>query len=153
MKSFGQEFKEFVARGNVFELAVGIILGVAFNDIVKSLVNDIIMPPIGLLLNDVDFANLFIDLSGEGYDTLEAAQTAGAATINYGLFINTVLNFVIIALVIFLMVRQVNRLQREEPQAAAPTAKTCPYYQSTIALEATRCPHCTSHLEDAPAEE
>jgi large conductance mechanosensitive channel len=152
MRSFVDEFKEFIARGSVIDLAVGIIIGAAFNNIVNSLVNDIIMPPIGYLLNDVDFTDLFITLSEGDYDTLAAAQEAGAATINYGLFINTVINFLIIALVVFLLIRQINRIYREQPEEAppqAPTTKPCPYCQSTIPLEATRCPNCTSHLEEA----
>src|SRR5246127_3719195 len=121
-----KEFKEFVMRGNVLDLAVGIIIGAAFGKIVTSLVNDIVMPPIGLLLGKVDFANLFIDLSGGHYPTVAAAKAAGAATINYGLFLNAVVDFVIVAFVIFLVVRQANRLKRQ-PAAAAPTTKDCPF--------------------------
>ncbi len=143
-----KEFKDFIMRGNVIDLAVGIIMGVAFGQIVTSLVNDVIMPPIGLLLGNVDFSALFIDLSGEGYETLAAAQEAGAPTINYGLFINTVINFLIIALVIFLLIRQINRLTAKEEEAPAePTTKTCPYCATEIPIEASRCPHCTSELE------
>lgn len=154
MRTFLGEFREFIERGNVIDLAVGIIIGTAFNSIVQSLVNDIIMPPIGLLLNDVDFTNLFINLSDGDYDTLAAAQEAGAATINYGVFINTLINFLIVALVVFMVVRQVNRLRRkqESGEAPAPTTKNCPYCYSTIPLKATRCPQCTSELEGAPAE-
>ena len=141
-----QEFKKFVMRGNVFDLAVGIIIGGAFGKIVTSFVNDILMPPIGALLGKVDFSNLFINLSGQSYASLAAAQEAGAATINYGMFLNTILDFVIVALVIFLLIRQVNRMQKEEP-AAAPTTKPCPYCKTDIPLAATRCPHCTSQLE------
>jgi large conductance mechanosensitive channel len=150
-----QEFKKFIARGNVLDLAVAVVIGGAFGAIVKSLVNDIIMPPIGLLLGRVDFANLFIDLSGEGYETLAAAQEAGAATINYGLFINAVINFVIVAFVIFLVVRYTNKLKKKEAEkpAPAPTTKTCPHCFTEIPIQATRCPNCTSHLEEASAAE
>jgi large conductance mechanosensitive channel len=142
-----QEFKEFALRGNVVDLAIGIIIGGAFGQIVTSFVNDILMPPIGLLLGNVDFSNLFINLSGGRFDSLAAAQEAGAATINYGLFISTVIDFLIVAFAIFLLVRQINRMQRREEEApAAPTTKECPYCLSTIPLEATRCPHCTSEL-------
>lgn len=140
-----QEFKKFIMRGNVFDLAVGIIIGGAFGKIVTSFVNDILMPPIGALLGKVDFTNLFISLTGEKYASLAAAQEAGAATINYGMFFNTILDFVIVALVIFLLVRQVNKLKKEEP-AAAPTTKSCPYCFTDIPIKATRCPHCTSQL-------
>jgi len=143
-----QEFKKFVMRGNVLDLAIGVIIGGAFGKIVTSFVNDILMPPIGALLGKVDFSNLFISLSGQKYASLAAAQEAGAATINYGLFFNTVLDFVIVALVIFLIIKQVNRMKREEPAApAAPTIKPCPYCFTDIPIKATRCPHCTSQLE------
>lgn len=136
-------------RGSVIDLAIGIIIGAAFNDIVKSLVNDIIMPPIGVLLNNVDFTNLFINLSDGDYPSLAAAQEAGAATINYGLFINTVINFIIIAFVVFLIIKQVNRLQRPPEEAPGePTTKECPFCHTEIPLAAVRCPHCTSHLEE-----
>jgi large conductance mechanosensitive channel len=147
-----KEFKEFVLRGNVLDMAVGIIMGAAFGPIVSSLVSDIIMPPIGLLLGDVDFANLFVVLK-EGqevagpYAALAEAQAAGAVTINYGVFINTIINFVIVALAMFLLVRTVNRLRREEEEAPAePTTKDCPYCLSSIPIKATRCPYCTSEL-------
>lgn len=140
-----KEFREFVARGNVLDLAVGVIIGAAFGAIVTSLVNDIIMPPIGLILGRVDFSNLFIDLSGQGYATLAAAQEAGAPTINYGNFIQTIINFLIIAFVIFLIVRWANRI-KSQPEPASPTTKPCPYCVSTIPLAATRCPNCTSEL-------
>jgi large conductance mechanosensitive channel len=143
-----KEFREFALRGNVVDLAVGIIIGAAFNQIVNSLVNDIIMPPIGLIVGQVDFANLFISLSGEHYDSLAAAQDAGAATLNYGLFVNAVLNFVIVAFAVFMLVRGMNRLQRQEKEAPPePTTKDCPYCYSAIPLKATRCPNCTSQLE------
>jgi large conductance mechanosensitive channel len=145
-----KEFKEFTLRGNVIDLAIGVIIGAAFGKIVTSFVNDILMPPIGLLLGNVDFSNLFINLSGQPYGSLEEAQAAGAATINYGLFINTVLDFIIVAFVIFLLVRQVNRMRRErEAPPAEPTTRECPYCLSTVPLKATRCPHCTSELETA----
>jgi len=145
-----KEFKEFTLRGNVIDLAIGVIIGAAFGKIVTSFVNDILMPPIGLLLGNVGFSNLFINLSGQPYGSLEEAQAAGAATINYGLFINTVLDFIIVAFVIFLLVRQVNRMRRErEAPPAEPTTRECPYCLSTVPLKATRCPHCTSELEAA----
>ncbi len=142
-----KEFREFVMRGNVLDMAVGVIIGGAFGKIVSSLVNDVIMPPIGLALGGVDFANLFIDLSGKGYATLAAAQEAGAPTINYGVFLNTVLDFIIVALVIFLVVRAANRLKRQEATApVAPTTKECPHCCTEIPIKATRCPHCTAQL-------
>lgn len=140
-----KEFKEFASRGSLLDLAVGLVLGTAFTKIVNSLVNDIIMPPIGMLLGGVDFANLFINLSGVEYATLAAAQEAGAAVISYGVFINAIIDFVIVAFAMFLIVRQVNRLKRAEEETA-PTVKSCPYCKSDIALEATRCPHCTSEV-------
>jgi len=144
-----KEFREFALRGNVLDMAIGIIIGAAFGKIITSFVNDILMPPIGLLLGSVDFSNLFVSLSGQPYATLEEAQAAGAATINYGLFINTVLDFVIVAFVVFLFVRQVNRMRREEEVPPAEPTKECPYCLSTVPLKATRCPHCTSELEAA----
>lgn len=142
-----KEFKEFAMRGNVLDMAVGIILGVAFGKIVTSFVNDILMPPIGLLLGRVDFSNLFLDLSGRGYATLAEAQAAAAPTLNYGVFFNHVLDFVIVAFAIFLLVRRVNRQRREPP--AEPTTRECPFCVSTISLRATRCPHCTAQLTTA----
>lgn len=139
-----REFKEFVMRGNMVDLAVGLILGAAFGKIVTSLVTDILMPPIGLVLGRVDFANLFITLTGARYPTVQAAKVAGAPTINYGLFINTIIDFIIVAFVIFLVVRQINRMRRESP--TTPTTKECPYCASVIAVKATRCPNCTSEL-------
>ncbi len=145
-----KEFKEFAMRGNVVDMAVGIIIGAAFGTIVKSLVDDIIMPPIGLLLGGVDFSDIFINLSGGDYASLAAAREAGAATINYGVFINTVLNFLIVAFAIFLVIRLINRLKRkEEAPAPEPTTKDCPFCFSTIPLRATRCGHCTSELAAA----
>jgi large conductance mechanosensitive channel len=145
-----KEFRKFALRGNVLDMAIGIIIGAAFGKIVTSFVNDILMPPIGLLLGRVDFANLYINLSGGQYESLAAAQEAGAATINYGLFLNTVIDFVIVTLVIFLVVQQINRMQRKKEEAPAePTTKECPYCLSTIPIKATRCPHCTSELDAA----
>lgn len=145
-----KEFKEFAMRGNVLDMAVGIIVGAAFGGIVTSLVNDVLMPPIGLLLGKVDFSNLFITLAGQQYASVAQAKAAGAATINYGVFLNTVINFVIVAFAVFLLVRQVNRLRRQpEPALAAPTTKDCPYCFSSIPIKATRCPHCTSELRAA----
>lgn len=142
-----KEFKEFATRGNVLDMAIGIIIGAAFGKIVTSFVNDVLMPPIGLLLGGVDFANLFVTLSGGQFATLADAQAAGAVTINYGLFINTVLDFLIVAFAIFLVVHQVNRMRREpEPAPAEPTTKQCPYCLSEIPINATRCPNCTSQL-------
>jgi large conductance mechanosensitive channel len=142
-----REFREFIMRGNVLDLAVAVIIGAAFGKIVTSFVNDVLMPPIGLLLGNVDFSNLYINLSGGSYATLAQAQEAGAATINYGLFLNTVIDFVIVALVIFLIIRQVNRLQRPaEAPPAEPTTKDCPFCFTGISIKATRCPNCTSQL-------
>jgi len=146
-----KEFKEFAMRGNVLDMAVGIIIGAAFGKIVSSLVNDLIMPPIGLLLGGVDFSEIYINLSGGSYESLAAAKEAGAATINFGVFINTVLDFVIVAFAIFLLIRNVNRLKRKEEAAPppAPTTRDCPHCLSAIPIKATRCAHCTSQLEPA----
>jgi large conductance mechanosensitive channel len=143
-----KEFREFAMRGNVVDLAVGIIIGAAFGKIVTSFVNDILMPPLGLLLGHVDFSNLFITLSGGSYSSVAQAKQAGAATLNYGLFINTVIDFLIVAFAVFLLVRQMNRLLSRQPKAppAQPTTKECPYCISTVPLKATRCPACTSEL-------
>lgn len=147
-----KEFKEFALRGNVVDMAVGIIIGAAFGTIVTSLVNDVIMPPIGLLLGDVDFADLYLLLK-EGvpaspYASLADAQTAGAVTLNYGVFINAVVSFLIVAFVIFMLVRTINRLRREEEEVtpAEPTTQDCPYCKSAIPLEAVRCAYCTANL-------
>jgi len=150
-----KEFREFILRGNVIDLAVGVIIGGMFNRVIQSLVNDIIMPPIGLLLGRVDFANLFLLLTGGEpagpYATLADAQAAGAVVISYGVFINTVIALIITGFAVFLMVRGINRLQRQkEAPPAEPTTKTCPYCQTTIPIQATRCPNCTSQLEGAP---
>ncbi|MBC7243431.1 MAG: large conductance mechanosensitive channel protein MscL [Anaerolineae bacterium] len=142
-----EEFKKFAMRGSVIDLAIGIILGTAFGAIVNSFVNDIIMPPIGLLLGKVDFSNLFINLSKTPYASLAEAQQAGAPTINYGIFINTIINFLIVAFVLFLIIRQVNRWTAKPAEPAAPTTKECPYCYSQIPIKATRCPNCTSQLQ------
>jgi len=141
-----EEFKKFAMRGNVVDMAVGIIIGAAFGKIVSSLVKDVIMPPIGLLMGNVDFTNLFIDLSGKSYESLAAAQEAGAATINYGVFINTVLDFIIVAFAIFMVIKAMNKAKKkeEEAPAAAPTTKSCPECLSDIPIAAKRCAHCTS---------
>ena len=149
-----KEFKEFTLRGNVIDMAVGIIIGAAFGTIVKSLVNDIIMPPIGLLLGDVDFASLFILLKSGSpaapYVSLADAQAAGAVTINYGLFVNAVVSFLIVAFVMFLLIRNMNRMKREEEAPPAePTTKECPYCLTSIPIKASRCAHCTSQLPEA----
>jgi large conductance mechanosensitive channel len=143
-----QEFKAFAMRGNVVDMAVGIIIGAAFGKIITSLVNDVIMPPIGLLLGKVDFSNLFINLSGKTFETLAEAKKAGAATLNYGLFLNTAINFVIVGFAVFLLVKQVNRLKRNEP-VPAPTTHDCRFCYTSIPIKATRCPHCTSDLTKA----
>ena len=147
-----KDFREFVMRGNVLDLAVAFIMGAAFGQIISSLVNDILMPPIGLLLGRIDFSNLFISLSGVPYSSLAQAKAAGAPTINYGVFINVVINFLIVAFVIFLLVRQVARMRRkqEAPAAApAPTTKECQYCFTSIPMKARRCPNCTSELAAA----
>ncbi len=145
-----KEFKEFALKGNVLDMAVGIIIGVAFGKIVTSLVNDVIMPPIGLLLGNVDFSNLFINLTDTPFATLAAAKEAGAATVNYGVFLNAILDFVIVAFVIFLLIRQFNRMKKkEEAPPPEPTTKDCQYCHSTIPIKATRCPNCTSELRAA----
>jgi len=147
-----KEFKEFAVKGNVVDMAVGIIIGGAFGTIVKSLVDDIIMPPIGLLLNNVDFKDLFLVLRSGAtpgpYATIADAQAAGAVTLNYGQFINNIVAFLIVAFAVFMLVKGVNRLRREEQAApAAPTDKACPFCAMTIPIKAQRCPHCTSALE------
>jgi len=145
-----KEFKEFAMRGNVLDMAIGIIIGAAFGKIITSLVNDIVMPPIGLLLGKVDFSNLFINLTGKPYVKLAEAKAAGAATINYGLFVNTMLDFIIVAFAIFLLVKQINLMKRQKEEVPAlPTTKECPYCFSNIPLRAMRCPHCTSELKTA----
>ncbi len=143
-----KEFKEFAMRGNVMDMGIGIILGAAFGKTVTSFVNDIMMPPIGLFLGKVDFSSLFLNLSGKSYASLAEAKTAGAATLNYGMFMNTVIDFLIVAFVIFLLVRQINRLQRQ-PAPATPNTKDCPYCCSAIPIKAVRCAHCTAELRAA----
>jgi large conductance mechanosensitive channel len=143
-----KEFKEFIMRGNVLDLAIGIIIGAAFGKIVTSFVGDILMPPIGLVLGKVDFANLFLNLSDKHYATLAEAKAAGAATINYGLFISAIIDFLVIALVIFMVVRQANRLRKEAPPAE-PDTRDCPFCLSTVPIKAVRCAHCTSELKAA----
>lgn len=155
-KGFISEFKTFIAKGNVMDLAVGVIIGGAFSAIVTALVENIITPVISLITGKVSFTDLFVALDGKEYATLAAAQEAGAATINYGLFIQAVIDFLIIAFVIFLMVKGINKIQnigkKPEPEAA-PTTKVCPFCKSEIAIDATRCPHCTSELEVEEAAE
>jgi large conductance mechanosensitive channel len=143
-----KEFKEFILRGNVVDLSVGIIIGGAFGKIVTSLVNDVLMPPLGKMMGNVDFSDLFINLSGTSYPSLAAAKAAGAATINYGLFINTVIDFLIVGVAIFFTIKQVNRLKRPV-EVAAPATKACPYCLSNVPLKATRCFACTSELKAA----
>ena len=140
-----KEFKEFAMRGNVLDMAIGVIIGGAFGKIVSSMVSDILMPPIGLLMGHVDFSSLFINLSGQPQPSLAAAKAAGAPTINYGVFFQAMLDFVIIAFVIFMVVKQVNRLKKPAP-AAAPTTKSCQYCLSEISIKATKCAHCTSNV-------
>ena len=143
-----KDFKAFVMRGNVLDLAVAVIMGAAFGKVVSSLVNDIIMPPLGLLLGKVDFSSLFVSLTGTPYASLADAQAAGAPTLNYGVFIKALVDFLIVALVIFLMIRAVSRAQKSRtPEAPPPTTKECPFCCSTISLKATRCPQCTSELK------
>ena len=144
-----KEFKEFIVKGNALDMAVGIIIGAAFGTVVKSLVEDVIMPPIGLVLGNVDFSNLFLVIK-EGataapYASLKAAQEAGAVTLNFGLFFNNILSLLIVGFAVFLLVKNINRLQKAEPEAA-PTTKECPFCKSEIAIAASRCPHCTSEI-------
>lgn len=146
------EFKKFIMRGNVLDLAIGVIIGGAFGKIVASFVNDVLMPPIGMLLGRVSFKDLFLALDGSSYASLSDAQAAGAPTLNYGLFINTVVDFLIVAFVIFIIVRQVNRIKeaaekKNAPPPAAPTTKVCPHCFTEINIKATRCPNCTSELK------
>jgi large conductance mechanosensitive channel len=138
-----KEFKEFALKGNVLDLAIGVIIGAAFGKIVTSLVDDILMPPLGMLIGNVDFANLFVTLSGGEFDTLAKAKEAGAATLNYGLFINNIIQFIILAFVIFLVVKWANRLRRE-PEAATPAMKECPFCLNAVPAAARKCGHCTS---------
>lgn len=139
-----KEFKEFAVKGNAVDLAIGVIIGAAFGKIVESIVTDIIMPPFGLIFGKVDFSNLYINLSGQEYENLASAKAAGAATLNYGLFINALINFVIIALVIFLLVKQMNRFRKKPSEES--NMKSCPYCLTNINLKATRCSACTAQL-------
>ena len=141
-----KEFKKFIIRGNVVDLAIGVIIGGAFGKIVTSLVNDIIMPPIGLILGKVDFSNLFFTLSGEKFDTLARAQEAGAVTLNIGLFINALIDFLIIALAIFVLIKQLNKLEKKDETKVEIPTKKCPFCLTEIPLEATRCSACTSKV-------
>ena len=141
-----KEFKEFAMRGSVVDLAVGVIIGAAFGKIVSSLVEDVMMPPIGRLLGHVDFSGLFLNLGDKSYETLAAAKAAGAPTLNYGLFLNTVISFLIVAFAVFLVVQQVNRWTKKPAVAAAPTTKECPQCAMTIPIAAKRCGHCTGQL-------
>ena len=141
-----KEFKDFVMRGNVLDLAVAVVIGGAFGKIVTSFVNDVLMPPVGLLLGGANFSNLFLALDGGQYESLEAAQAAGAATLNYGLFLNTIVDFLIVAFVIFLIVKSANSLKKPAP-AAEPATKECPRCFSAVHVKATRCPNCTSDLQ------
>lgn len=153
MKDIAKEFKQFIMRGNVIDMAVGIIIGAAFTKIVNSMVADVLMPPLGLLLGKVDFSNWFIVLKPgadgvRNFATMAAAQDAGATTLNLGLFLNAVISFVIVAFCVFLLIKAINKLNKPAPApAAAPMTKKCPYCCSEIALEATRCPHCTSEIK------
>ena len=146
-----KEFKEFAIKGNVIDMAIGVVIGGAFGKIVSSLLSDVLMPPIGLLMGRVDFSSLFLSLDGKSYPSLAVAKTAGAPSINYGVFLNTALDFVIVAFVIFMVIKQINRLKRQAPAAApaAPTTKPCQYCLSEIPIKATRCAHCTSELQFA----
>jgi len=144
-----KEFKEFAMKGNVLDMAVGIIIGAAFGKIVSSFVSDVLMPPLGLMLGKVDFTNLFVTLSEGSYASLAAAKEAGAATLNYGVFLNTVVDFVFVAFAVFLLIKQVNRLKRPALAPPAVPTKDCPHCISAIPVKATRCPACTSNLEAA----
>jgi large conductance mechanosensitive channel len=142
-----KEFKEFAMKGNVLDMAIGIIIGAAFGKIVTSFVNDILMPPIGKLMGKMDFSNLYYNLSGGSYKSLAEAKAAGAATVNYGIFLNTIFDFLIVAFVIFLMVRQINKMRAPKPEPPAPpSTKECNYCASVIPIKAVRCPQCTSEL-------
>jgi large conductance mechanosensitive channel len=144
-----KEFKEFAMKGNVLDMAIGIIIGAAFGKIVSSMVGDVLMPPIGMLMGSVDFSSLFFSLNGQSYPSLAAAKAAGAPTVNYGVFLQTVLDFVIVAFVIFLLVKQINRLKKPEAPTAPPSTKPCPYCLSEIPIKAMRCSHCTSDVKAA----
>lgn len=141
-----KEFKEFAMRGNVMDLAIGVIIGAAFGTVVNSLVNDVIMPPVGFLASGVDFKDLFLPLNGQSYESLDAAKKAAAPVLYYGLFLNNVLNFLIVAFAVFLIVKQVNKLNKPVEAPAAPSTKECPFCATSIAAKATRCGFCTSQL-------
>ncbi|MGE0156896.1 MAG: large conductance mechanosensitive channel protein MscL [Geobacter sp.] len=141
-----QEFKSFIMKGNVLDLAVGVIIGAAFGKIVNSAVNDLIMPVVGLFMGKVDFSNLFVTLSGGSFPTLAAAKEAGVPTLNYGIFLNTAIDFVIMALVIFMIIKAANKVRKAEEAAPAPPGRECPFCKSAVHDEATRCPNCTSEL-------
>jgi large conductance mechanosensitive channel len=151
-----KEFRDFAMKGNVVDMAVGVVMGAAFGKIVTSLVNDVLMPPLGMLLGKVDFSNLFLDLSGKGFASLADAKAAGAATVNYGMFLNTLVDFLIVAFALFVLVKWINkardmaeRTAKPVPEVPAePTTKECPYCLSLVPIKAVRCPHCTSHLTD-----
>jgi large conductance mechanosensitive channel len=143
-----KEFKEFAMKGSVLDLAVGVVIGAAFGKITSSFVSDVLMPPLSLLLGHVNFSNLFVTLSGESFATIEEARKAGAVTLNYGLFLGTVIDFLCIAFAVFILVKQVNRMRRPAP-AAEVTTKDCPFCTSAIPLKATRCPQCTADLKQA----
>lgn len=154
MAGIGKEFREFAVRGNVMDMAVGIIIGGAFGTVVKSFVDDVLMPPIGILIGDVDFQDMLVVLRegspGGPYETLAAAREAGAVTLNLGLFINATVSFIIVAFAVFMVIRAMNRMKREEEAPAAePTTKACPFCASDIPIPATRCPNCTSQLQEA----
>jgi len=142
-----KEFKEFAVKGSMIDLAVGIIIGAAFTGVVNSLVKDVLMPPIGLLISNVDFSNLFLTLKGEHFQTVAEAKSGGAVTLNYGLFINTLINFLIVGFAVFLLVKQVNKFKRKKEPEAAPATKECPYCKSSVHADAVRCPNCTSELK------
>ncbi len=152
MKKMIQEFKEFAVRGNVVDMAVGIIIGAAFGRIVSSLVEDIVMPPIGLFTGKINFSNLYINLSGGEYHSFAEAKAAGAVTINYGVFLNNIISFLIVAMCVFILIKQINKLKRKEDvESIAPTQKSCPYCFTSISINATRCPACTSQLTNSKA--
>ena len=142
-----KEFREFIMRGNVVDLAIAVVIGGAFGKIITSFVEDVLMPPIGLALGKVDFSNLFINLSGKDFPSVAAAKAAGAATLNYGIFFNQVINFLIFAFAIFILIKQINRMQRPPAAPAAPIMKDCPYCLSVVPLKATKCAHCTADLK------
>ena len=152
MKKLLKEFKDFALKGNMIDLAVGMIIGSAFNGIVGSLVSDLVMPLLSLITGKIDFTNKFIALNGDVYQTLAAAEAAGAPTFKYGLFLTELLNFLIMAFVVFIVVKQLNRLHKKE-EAPAPTEKECPYCKSKIPAGAVRCPHCTSELESGKGKD